>query len=116
MLSLRHQISKRVIENGRIFSSRHMSLLNSQPEKKQEIVKKNECDKDEEDCYEDEFKVFKLKQLEFQKDDNIPIFLKCGLRDKILYYLTLILAGFGLTNTIGFIYLMAQPKKNKNEK
>jgi Cytochrome c oxidase subunit VII len=61
----------------------------------------------------DSFKKFKIKQAFFQKDDNVPIHLKCGLRDKILYYMTLLLAAFGLTNTFGFIYFSAFKTKTE---
>ena len=70
--------------------------------------------KQENNYYDEEFTEFKLKQLEFQKNDQIPTHLKCGLRDKLLMYFTLGLAFFGLTNTIGFIYNMAVSKKNLN--
>jgi hypothetical protein len=65
--------------------------------------------KADEDEPEECFEKFKKKQEFFQQKDSIPIHLKCGLRDKILYYITLILAGFGLSNTIGFIFHMSLP-------
>ncbi|KAL7301549.1 hypothetical protein TKK_0005981 [Trichogramma kaykai] len=47
------------------------------------------------------FKKFKLKQAAMQRDDgDIPVFLKKGLRDKILYNFTL------FTTIFGFVWAM----------
>lgn len=51
----------------------------------------------------EEFREFKMKQQKFQKDDGLPIFLKAGLRDKVLYYTTLGLAGLGLISSFSYI-------------
>lgn len=63
--------------------------------------------------FADSFKKFKLQQLKFQKDDKIPVFLKGGSFDKLLFFTTIGLSGFGLFGTFGFIYNMAFPKKKK---
>lgn len=62
-----------------------------------------------------EMKIFKLKQQEFQKDDGLPIHLKRGKPDKVLFYATMLLSGLGLLHTIGFIYSMAFPSKIETE-
>ncbi|NP_001165816.1 cytochrome c oxidase subunit 7A1, mitochondrial isoform X1 [Nasonia vitripennis] len=41
-------------------------------------------------------KKFKLKQAEMQKDDDVPVFIKKGFFDKVLYNITLGLTVFGL--------------------
>lgn len=63
----------------------------------------------------EEIKKFKMTQMRFQQDDGVPIHLKCGLRDRLLFYLTVGLAFFGLANTIGFIFSMAMPKKTDKD-
>jgi hypothetical protein len=65
--------------------------------------------------WDEEFKEFKMKQKKFQENDGVPIHLKCGARDKILFFITVIAAFFGFTNTIGFVYNMACPKKDNKE-
>ncbi|KAM0733076.1 Cytochrome c oxidase subunit 7A2, mitochondrial [Formica fusca] len=54
--------------------------------------------------YEDNsktFQNFKLKQARMQCDDGLPVYLKSGTRDKILFNFTLALL---LCNTIASIY------------
>lgn len=51
----------------------------------------------------DELRVFKMKQQKFQKDDGLPVFLKAGMRDKVLYFTTLGLAGAGLVGSFHYI-------------
>lgn len=51
----------------------------------------------------EDFREFKMKQQKFQKDDGLPIFLKAGLRDQVLYYSTLGLAGLGLIGSFTYI-------------
>lgn len=50
-----------------------------------------------------------MKQAEYQKNDNVPVFLKGGTRDKILFYLTVSLAGLGVLGAFKFIWDKAQP-------
>lgn len=59
----------------------------------------------------DEVKVLKANQLKFQKNNNLPVFLKGGLFDRVLFYSTLGLAGLGLFGRIEFICCMAFPPK-----
>ena len=69
---------------------------------------------DEAEEFYEGYKNLKLNQLKFQKDDNVPIFLKGGEFDKILFYTTLGLCGLGLARSFGFIIGMAFPgKKDK---
>lgn len=77
------------------------------PKKKIEPVEEDENKKD--------FEEFKKKQLLFQKDDNVPIHLKGGKRDKFFYYTTLTLAGFGLLNCVAFIYYSSLSEKDKKD-
>lgn len=61
----------------------------------------------------------KEKQRHYQQDDGLPIFLKGGTSDRVLFYFTIGLAGFGLTNVIAYIYQSAFPKnhqENHNER
>ncbi|KAI4502060.1 hypothetical protein M0802_002742 [Mischocyttarus mexicanus] len=46
------------------------------------------------------FQKFKLKQARMQRNDGVPIYLKAGLRDKILFNLTLGLSLFGVIDSI----------------
>ena len=57
----------------------------------------------------------KKKQQHFQKNDGLPVFLKGGPFDKILFYTTIILAILGVTNTFAFVYEKAFPNKNAPE-
>lgn len=57
----------------------------------------------------------KKKQQHFQKNDGLPVFLKGGPFDRILFYTTMILAILGVTNTFAFIYGKAFPIKNAPE-
>lgn len=59
-----------------------------------------------------EFSAFKKNQQKFQQNDGLPIHLKCGLRDKLLMYLTFALGFIGLMNTFAFVFGMAFKKKN----
>lgn len=43
----------------------------------------------------------KAKQRKFQIEDCVPIYLKAGLRDKILYNVSLILTGVGFIMSCG---------------
>lgn len=63
----------------------------------------------------EEFKKFKLMQQAFQKNDGLPVFLKCGLRDKILYYAALGFSGLGIIGSFDFIIRYAFPSKINNE-
>ena len=79
---------------------------------------KNAASKEDEELkkmWDEEFKEFKMKQMKFQEKDGVPIHLKCGGRDKILFFITIIAAFFGVTNTIGFVYNMACPQKNNKD-
>lgn len=95
---------------------RHYTIdLFQAPFTKDEMKKKPELTEAEE-----EFRGFKLKQQQFQKDDGLPIFLKAGLRDKVLYYTTLGLAGLGLLGSFSYIigyangwYKVEQKEKSK---
>ncbi|XP_059614518.1 uncharacterized protein LOC132260432 [Phlebotomus argentipes] len=48
------------------------------------------------------FRKFKEKQKKFQKNDGLPVFLKAGLRDRILFGLTVGLAMLGLGLQVKF--------------
>lgn len=56
-----------------------------------------------------EFLEFKRKQQRFQIKDGVPVFLKGGGSDKVLFFATAALAGLGLVGTFEFIYIMAFP-------
>ncbi|KAI4489856.1 hypothetical protein M0804_004038 [Polistes exclamans] len=55
------------------------------------------------------FQKFKLKQARMQRNDGVPVFLKAGLRDKILFNLTL---GLVLFETIESIRTICELIKN----
>ncbi|XP_011163785.1 cytochrome c oxidase subunit 7A1, mitochondrial [Solenopsis invicta] len=46
------------------------------------------------------FENFKLKQAKMQCDDGLPVYLKGGTRDKILFNFTLALLFFNMTQSI----------------
>jgi len=56
-------------------------------------------------------KGFVQRQKHFQADDGVPIHLKGGQRDKILYYTTLLLCALGLEECGRYYYGAAFPKK-----
>lgn len=85
---------------------RPMSTSKDAVPKKQDEFKEN---------WNEEFKEFKMKQEKFQENDGVPIHLKCGGRDKILFIITIIAAFLGFTNTIGFVYHMACPKRDRKD-
>jgi len=51
----------------------------------------------------------------FQKDDGVPVHLKGGTRDKIFYYSTIALCGYGVFEMFRNFYNMAFPQKAKEE-
>ncbi|CAF4848298.1 unnamed protein product [Pieris macdunnoughi] len=51
------------------------------------------------------------RQERFQKEDDIPVFLKGGPMDGIIYRLTLLLCAAGLVGIGHTIYIHAVPKK-----
>ncbi|KAL6447980.1 hypothetical protein ACFW04_000195 [Cataglyphis niger] len=58
--------------------------------------------------YEDDSKAFhnfKLKQAKMQCDDDLPVYLKSGARDKILFNFTI---GLILCNTLTSIYAIKE--------
>lgn len=56
-----------------------------------------------------------MKQAEYQKNDKVPVFLKGGIRDKILFYLTVSSAGLGLLGAFKFIWVKSQPPSMDDE-
>jgi len=56
-------------------------------------------------------KGFVQRQKQFQVDDGVPIHLKGGQRDRILYYTTLLLCAVGLEECIRYYYEASFPKK-----
>ncbi|XP_018370832.1 PREDICTED: cytochrome c oxidase subunit 7A1, mitochondrial-like isoform X1 [Trachymyrmex cornetzi] len=52
-----------------------------------------------------EFQKFKLKQAKMQCDDGLPVYLKGGIRDKIVFY---ILSSVVFVNTILSVYTLIQ--------
>lgn len=52
-------------------------------------------------------------QEKFQQKDGKPIFLKMGIRDQILYRLTMLLAIIGVFETCRMVYDMSAPSKPK---
>lgn len=55
----------------------------------------------------------KLKQEFFQRQNGVPIHLKGGLADRLLFGLTVGLIGLGLLNHVVTYYGMMYPKKKK---
>jgi len=51
------------------------------------------------------------KYKHFQIDDGVPIHLKGGPMDRVLYYTTLALCGVGLLGVVEYISRAAFPKK-----
>lgn len=47
----------------------------------------------------------------FQKDNGIPVYIKGGVGDKILFGLTLAGIAVGLTDGLYTLFQMARPKK-----
>lgn len=58
-----------------------------------------------------EFKHFKQTQRRFQRRDNLPVFLKGGKVDKILFGATIGLTVIGFIHTMRFLYSMSYPTK-----
>lgn len=63
----------------------------------------------------EDLKIFKMKQQRFQKDDDLPVFLKGGALDRFLYKTTLGFAGLGLIGSFGFIINYAFPPKDEQD-
>lgn len=57
----------------------------------------------------DGYKKLKNLQAKFQQDDGLPIFLKGGTMDSILFRSTVVLALVGIGCTIQLIYELAKP-------
>ncbi|XP_049784447.1 cytochrome c oxidase subunit 7A, mitochondrial-like [Schistocerca cancellata] len=57
------------------------------------------------------YKKLKAKQEKFQVNDGLPVFLKGGIVDKVLYHTTVGLCAVGLGMTFKFYYDMAVPRK-----
>ncbi|KAL4715499.1 hypothetical protein ACJJTC_009125 [Scirpophaga incertulas] len=53
----------------------------------------------------------KKKQEQFLKENDVPVFLKGGPMDNVLYRLTLVLCVLGLVGVADLIYSHAVPKK-----
>ena len=51
----------------------------------------------------------------FQVNDGVPIYLKGGAMDKILYQTTLVLCWVGVFGTIKFLYDLSYTKLKKND-
>ncbi|XP_045616588.1 cytochrome c oxidase subunit 7A, mitochondrial isoform X2 [Procambarus clarkii] len=58
------------------------------------------------------YQKIRAKMLEFQVDNGLPIHLKGGATDNMLFVSTLIVNGIGLAMCLHFFYGMAFPKKN----
>lgn len=56
------------------------------------------------DDHREEFRKFKETQAKFQKDDGLPVFLKAGMRDRVLYLSTLAFAVLGVAMQFKFYY------------
>jgi len=50
----------------------------------------------------------------FQKDDGVPVHLKGGFRDQVLYYSTVAICTFGLFEMFRNFYIMAFPQKKED--
>ncbi|XP_026333646.1 cytochrome c oxidase subunit 7A-related protein, mitochondrial-like [Hyposmocoma kahamanoa] len=59
----------------------------------------------------------KLKTLQsaYQVEDGVPIYLKSGFLDRLLYSTTIVLTVVGLVNTLITIYNHARPNSWKTE-
>nr|AMX81465.1 venom toxin meuEnz25 [Mesobuthus eupeus] len=55
---------------------------------------------------------FKELQKRYAVDDGVPVYLKGGVVDRILYVTTLALCAVGTVYCVYTIYELAQPKKN----
>lgn len=53
----------------------------------------------------------RAKYEKFQKDDGVPIYLKGGLPDRLLFGFTLVLVAIGTVDAIGSLIQMAFKKK-----
>ncbi|XP_003215730.1 cytochrome c oxidase subunit 7A2, mitochondrial [Anolis carolinensis] len=49
----------------------------------------------------------------FQEDNGIPVYLKGGVMDTILYRITMSLSIFGTGYLLYVLFMAAMPKKNK---
>lgn len=58
------------------------------------------------------YKKLKITQLQFQAEDNLPIFLKRPT-DKYLFYLTLVLCAFGIISQLNLFYELAVPPQSQ---
>ncbi|KDR19493.1 cytochrome c oxidase subunit 7A1, mitochondrial-like [Zootermopsis nevadensis] len=59
----------------------------------------------------DLYAALKKKQALFQKNDGVPIHLKGGPVDKVLYGITLALCAVGTVLSLQTLFVMAYPKK-----
>jgi len=50
----------------------------------------------------------------FQIDDGVPIHLKGGPFDRVMYYTTFVLCGFGILGCLEYYYRASFPKKEKS--
>ena len=60
------------------------------------------------------YKKLKITQLQFQAEDNLPIFLKRPT-DKYLFYTTLVLCAFGIIAQLNFFYELVVPPQPTSE-
>ncbi|XP_063231278.1 cytochrome c oxidase subunit 7A, mitochondrial [Bacillus rossius redtenbacheri] len=58
-----------------------------------------------------DYSKLKKKQEHFQLDSDVPVYLKGGLFDRLLYHATLGLGAVGLALGARFFYQAAYPKK-----
>lgn len=56
-----------------------------------------------------DFRKFKMTQKRFQRRDNLPVFLKGGPIDKILFVATIGFTVLGFIHTVRFLYNMSYP-------
>lgn len=60
------------------------------------------------------YKKLKITQLQFQAEDNLPIFLKRPT-DKFLFITTLVLCAFGLISQFNLFYELAVPPQPSSD-
>ncbi|XP_069672645.1 cytochrome c oxidase subunit 7A, mitochondrial-like [Periplaneta americana] len=60
------------------------------------------------------YKKLALKQKRFQVDDGVPIFLKGGVFDKILYQITVVLCWVGIILSIKLFFNLSYSKLKEN--
>jgi len=59
------------------------------------------------------YKRIKALQEKFQIEDGVPVHLKGGTMDRILYYSSMLLIAVGLAQCLEFFYTQSFPKKDK---